>query len=484
MTAPSRLTGRILLCLLAIVQAASLLGQERFRKSPPPPEPLPALRLPNIESATLSNGLKVAVAFRQGVPLLSLQLIILAGENSSPPQLPGTATAAARMLDQGTTGASASRIEERVDALGGSLSIAVQPDQTQISLTFLEEYLDSALELLAEMILQPLWTEQEIANVRRSLAFTLRDRENDPDFLARRLLIRQLYRNQAAREALLSSDLFRNVRLRDVADFTARFYRPNNALLVLAGNINLRTAVRKISHFFNTWQPLPLGLPPAPSPRANSDLRVCLMDVPSAGECTICLGNIGPPASSPDYFSLLVFNQLLGGTLNSRLLLNLRESKSYAYFAFSENVFLATHSIFFIRAKVRAEAADSSILEILRELRRAMTERITPAEIEQAKSYLLGNFPLSIEPLERFSARVAELQAYRLGPDYWGRFMENIMLVNAETVQEAVQKLPLLTPVVVLAGDLSFLADHLKSFEKVEVYDKKGSLLYTLVKEK
>ena len=113
-----------------------------------------------------------------------------------------------------------------------------------------------------------------------------------------------------------------------------------------------------------------------------------------------------------------------------------------------------------------------------------MAERITPAEIEQAKSYLLGNFPLSLEPLEHFSARVAELQAYRLGPDYWGRFMENIMLVNAETVQEAVQRLPLLTPVVVLAGDLSFLADHLKSFEKVEVYDKKGSLLYALVKER
>lgn len=484
MTALARLSGRTLVFVLALLAGTTLPGQERFRKTPPWPEPLPAVRLPNIESATLSNGLRVAVAFREGVPLLSLQLVILAGENSSPPHLPGTATAAARMLERGTPVSSASQIEERIDALGGSLSIAVQPDTTLISFTFLEEYFDNAIELLGEMILQPLWTEQEIANVRRILSFALRDRENDPDFVARRLLFRLLYRNQTAREALLSSDLMRNIRLKDVSDFAARFYRPNNALLVLAGNINLRTAVRKVSRFLNTWSPLPWESPPPQPPRPNGDFKLCVVDVPGADDCTICLGNIGPPASNPDFFPLLVFNQLLGGTPNSRLFLNLRESKAYAYYAFSENVFLATHSIFLVRARVRPEAADSSVIEILREFRRAMIERIMPAEIEQAKSYLLGNFPLSIERLERFSARVAELQAFRLGPDYWGRFMENIMLVNAETVQEAVQKLPLLSPIVVLAGDLSFLADHLKSFEKAEVYDKKGALQYTLVKEK
>jgi zinc protease len=478
------MAGRMLLTAAAFLAGTVLLGQERFRKTPPLPEPLPAVRLPNIESVTLSNGLRVAVAFREGVPLLSLELVILAGENSSPLQLPGAATVAAHMLDRGTAVSSASQIEERIAALGGRLSIAVQPDTTSISFTFLEEYLDDALELLAEMILQPLWTEQEIANVRRTLSFSLRDKENDSDFVARRLLFRLLYRNQAVREALLSSELFRKIRLRDVSDFAGQFYRPNNTLLVLAGNINLRTAVRKVSHFFNTWAPVPLESPPPPPPRPNAEFKLVVVDMRGADDCLIYLGNIGPPASSTDFFPLLVFNQLLGGTPNSRLFLNLRESKAYAYFAFSENAFLARHSIFLVRARVRPEAADASVTEILREFRRVMTERIMPAEIEQAKSYLLGNFPLTIERLERFSARVAELQAFRLGQDYWDRFMENIMLVNAETVQETAQKLPLLSPIVVLAGDLTFLADHLKSFEKVEVYDKKGALQYTLVKEK
>jgi zinc protease len=470
--------------LLALLAGLGLGGQERFRRTPPLPEPLLALRLPNIESATLSNGLKLAVAYRQGLPLLSLQLVILSGENSSPLQLPGCATAAAHMFDRGTLTSSALKIEERIDSLGGSLSISVHPDITLISFTFLEEYLDSALELLAEMILQPLWTEQEWVNIRRILTYELQDKENDPDFVARRLLFRLLYRKQPAREALLSSDLFRNMRLKDVSDFAVRHYRPNNALLVLAGDISLRTAARKVSHYLNTWPPLPGESPPSQSPRPNSDLRLCFVDVPGSAECTIFLGNIGPPASTPDFFSLLVFNQLLGGTPYSRFFLNLRESKAYAYYAFSEIIFLNTHSIFLVRARVRPAAAAAAVAEILREMRRAMTERVLPAEIEQAKSYLLGNVPLTIERLERFSDRVAELQAFRLGPDHWNQFMENIMLVSGETVQEAVQNLPLLSPVVVIAGDQSILVDPLRSFEKVEVYDKKGELQYSLSKEK
>ncbi len=463
---------------------AGLAAQERFRRTPPPPEPFPSLRLPNIEQATLSNGLKLAVVFREGLQLISLQLVILSGENASPPRLPGLAAAAACMFERGTMRRSASDIEGLIDAMGGSLNVTVQQDATFISYTFLEDYLDNALSLLSEIILQPAYNELDWLDVRRTMASSLQNMEEDPDFISRRLLLRRLYENSPVREPLLGAGQFRAINLRDISDFTKRHYRPNNALMVLAGNISLRTATRKVSHFLNTWEAGPSGSDRLPSPQPNSSLRVCFVDMPRAPAATICLGNIIPSISSPLHFPLQVFNQVLGGTPNSRLFLNLRESKAIAYYAFSENLLMASHGVFMVRARVTPEAVAPAISEILREIRRAMTERILPMEIEQAKSYLIGHFPLALESLDQLSMRVAALLAYRLGGDYWDRYVENTMLVSSEAVQSCAQQLPLLAPLVVVAGDQSVLLEHLRNFEKVEVYDKKGDLQYTLVKER
>lgn len=463
---------------------SALEAQERFRRTPPPPEPFTALRLPDIEQATLSNGLKLAVVFREGLPLISLQLVIRSGENASPPGLPGTAAAAARMFDRRTTRRTPAEIEALVEALGGSLSANAQQDMTVVSFTFLEGSLDAALSLLSELILQPSYNETDWQEIRRSMTFSLQNREEDPDFITRRLLLRRLYNGSPVREPLLQAVHFRAIRLKDIADFISLHYRPDNSQIVLAGNLSLRTAARKVSQYLNTWTAGRAAAAAATPPKAASEIRVCFIDIPRAREATICLGNIIPSPSSPEYFPLLVLNQVLGGTPNSRLFLNLRESKAFAYYAFSENIFTASHGVFLVRARVTPESASAAVAEIMKEIRKVMTERIPPAEIEQAKSYLIGHFPLSLESLEQMSMRVAGVLAYRLGTDHWERYIENIMLVSAEEVLSAAQRLPLLGPTVVIAGDEDSMLEPLKNFDRIEVYDKNGNLKYTLVKEK
>jgi predicted Zn-dependent peptidase len=211
--------------------------------------------------------------------------------------------------------------------------------------------------------------------------------------------------------------------------------------------------------------------------------RVIFLNVPASADCIIFAGNVVPARTSPDYFSLAVFNQVLGGSVNSRLILNLRESKGYAYYVFSLLDAFPGFSLFLIRARVTPEALFASVQEILNEIRTTMGNRLPTADIEQAKTTLIGSFPLSFEHLESFSEKITESKALGLGDDYWSRYYENAKLVNAERVFEVVQALPLQTPLIVIAGDKSIMADQLRFFDKVDIYDAQGTFQYSLKKE-
>lgn len=209
-------------------------------------------------------------------------------------------------------------------------------------------------------------------------------------------------------------------------------------------------------------------------------MKVCFIETPGAKDATIYMGNIVMPATNPDIFPLLVMNQVLGGTPNSRLFMNLRESKQYAYNAFSEIEFYKSCSVFSIHAKVRPEVVESSILEIFKDIELITNKKIPSFDIEQAKSYLIGNFPLQIETYNDLTSKVAEHKALNLEDEHWNKYYENIMLINSEKVFELAKKLPLMTPVIVVAGDGDIVLNQFGAFIKeVDIYNKKGIYLGT-----
>ena len=469
--------GLLALCLLPT------WGQERFRKFPPFPEPLQALALPRIESVRLSNELTVAVGYKRGLPFINLQLVIWSGESSSPQGLPGVATFTAEMLSRGTARESAADLEERIEAIGGIFSITTSHDYTLFTFSFLDEYLDEALEILGLMVLQPAFFEREIATMKRILFYDFLEKYKDIEFVGQRHLLRMLFRDHPYRNALADEDVLRNINREDIQSFYNQHYRPNNAIFVLVGNLNLSVASRKVSHFFNTWRSSPLEKASLPSLRPNDTPKIHLVDFPKSRDAMIFLGNIIFPVGDPDYFPFSVLNQVLGGTPHSRLFMNLRESREYAYFAFSDFELYRSGGIFWVRAMVIPQACATSIQEILREIEKMAREKISTFEIEQAKSYLIGNFPLQIEGLEAFSFKLAEIMTYSLGDDYWSRFYENIMLVDSERVFEVAQKYLLPQPVIVVVGDKNLLFDYLQEYERIDVYDIKGDFLFSQTKE-
>ncbi len=179
---------------------------------------------------------------------------------------------------------------------------------------------------------------------------------------------------------------------------------------------------------------------------------------------------------------MIVLNQVLGGTPASRLFMNLRESKGFAYYAFSEIDLFKACGVFFIRAKVRPEVAYDSVMEILKEIEKITKEKMPSYEIEQAKSYLIGNFPLKIETFDDLSLKVAQIQAFQLGEEHWSKYYENVMLIDSKKVFEIAQKFPILTPVVVIVGDIKTTLEHIRQFDEVDVYNNKGILQYSIRK--
>lgn len=459
----------------------SVEAQERFRRSPPYPEPYPDFSLPTIENHSLTNELDLAVVRRQDLPIISMRLIILTGESSAPDDFPGLATLTARMLPKGTMSLSASDIEERIESIGGNLAVEIFPDYSIFTLSFLEEYLDEALVVLSEMILRPTFPRNEIANVQRTMFYELASQNMDPEFLAKRVLFQILFENHPYKKIAFNQGVIKNLSRRNIVSFFSDFYRPNNAKLVLTGNLNLETASRKVSRYLSPWEKkdLPYSMVPPIDPREKS--KMCFISLPEAKDATIYLGNTIFPISSPDYFPFIVLNQVIGGTSNSRLFMHLRESKGYAYYAFSEVQFFESCGVFFIRARVRSEVIGKALPEILEEIERVTKAQIPSQEIEQAKSYLIGNFPLSVDTIDKLSHKISEIQAFDLGTSHWEDYQENIMRITSEMVSRMGRKYSLNTPVIMIVGNPEIL-NNLKEFDEISVYSTDGVLQYTIRK--
>ncbi len=477
---------KILLLFLTVTVfliADSSLAQERFRREAPPPDPLPELNLPQVERNTLVNGLELMAVRIDNAPIMELRVIIGDGESSSPEDLPGLATFAANMLDKGAGTLTSSQIEEQIESMGGSFSAEVFPDYSLFSFSFLEEHLDEALDLMSKMILQPIISKLEIDSVKRSMYYDHIQRYSFPEALGKKLLYQILFQNHPSQKITFNEEVIKNFNRDALLAFFEKFYRPNNARILLFGNINLDIASRKISHNFKDWQSKDIEKAFIPPPVPNDRLKICFINLPQAKNATLFLGNTIPFDDQNDLFSFLVFNQVLGGTTNSRLLMNLRESnKRNVFWAFSEVEFFKNFGVFFVRSMIQPDAIYQSVSDILEEIRKAKQAPLPISDIEQAKSYLINHFPLTIRNMDEIASKVSEKEVYNRGDEFWNEYYESVSLVNAGDVFKSLTNTSLLQPIIIIVGDEETLIDQLSEFDEVEFYDKNGILRFSLNK--
>jgi predicted Zn-dependent peptidase len=212
--------------------------------------------------------------------------------------------------------------------------------------------------------------------------------------------------------------------------------------------------------------------------------RICLIDVPRTRDCVITMGTSFPAPAIADRLAMAVLGQVLGGTPVSRLFMNLRESKNYAYFASCETEFLRAAGLLTIRAKIKPDSIVAAVREIQRELRELARAPLPSEDIEQAKAYLINHFPLELESFDRLTERAVLNRAHDEGDDLWNQAYRQISLVNADRVFEAAQRVFLRPFVIVVAGDKNILSPLMNEFDAVEVYDNLGRLQYTTARDR
>ena len=411
---------------------------------PPTLLPPPRLALPPIAKAELPNGLTLLIVEHPELPIADLTLVVRSGYEADPRQHEGLASLTAALLDEGTTTRNALQIADQQAFLGVRLSTSAGWDMSTVSLHTPTAQLDSALALFTDVVLNPTFPQAELDRLRlerHTLLTQLRDR---PPAIADQAYATILFGEDHpyGRPTLGTEASVKSITQSDIRAYYQEHYRPNNATLLVVGDIRPADIQQRIASLMSQW--VRRNSPRAvmsKSPVRNIAARttVFLIDKPGAPQSSIRVGGIGVARSTADYFPLLVMNTVLGVPFTSRLMQNLRETHAYTYGAWSRFDMRREPGPFVAQAEVVAGKTDSALVEFMKELR-AIRDTVPQAELQRAKRYLQLQLPSLFEATGDIAYQLTSLAVYNLPLDFYNSYVQRIDEVTQADVQRVARE--------------------------------------------
>jgi zinc protease len=448
----------------------STTDTEEFRRRPPAPLPERALNLPLPEETSLPNGLRVVVVEQRRLPLVSFRLAFRSGDASDPAELPGLTDVMTDMLVEGTESRTSRQIAEEVARFGATLTAGASSDYLTVAASSLATYSDRVLELLADVTLRPVFPESELALAKANAQQNLIAQRAQPSFLASEAVARVLFGQHPyavvastpeSIEALTRDALIRHHRALLV---------PNNAVLVVVGDVDREQILARAGELFGGWQPGQVPEPQFPAPPERRERTAYVVDRPGSAQTNILVANTSVRRTDPDYFPLLVMHTILGGNASARLFMNLREEKGYTYGAYTQLDARRHAGSFRATTEVRGGVTGVSLHEIFYELGRVRDEDVSDKELTDAKTYLTGVFPIRLETQEGLVEQLVQIRMHGLPDDYLQTYRENIQRVTKEDVRRVAGRH--VTPdraAVVLVGDRAQIREQVAPYaDRVE----------------
>jgi predicted Zn-dependent peptidase len=405
------------------------------RTRAPEPGPAPEIHISDYKTFELKNGLKVFLVENHKIPRVSYSLLLDIKPFSEGDSL-GYTSIAGQLLGTATTSRTKDQVDEEIDFIGASLNTS----SGSLSASALKKHNDKLLEIMSDILLNPVFKEDELDKVKKQTISALALNKNDPAAISETVSDALFYGKDHPYGEVTTEATVNTVTVKMCEYYYGTYFKPNIAYLAIVGDMNLKEAKKLTKKYFGDWVPGEVPSKQYPTPEAPSTLQVSIVDRPVAVQSVIVVGYpVEYTLGTDDYIKARVMNILLGGSDN-RLFQNLREDHGYTYGAYSslsQDKFIGS---FNAGADVRNEVTDSAITQILYEMERIRTEPVPLEELEKVKNYLTGTFALALEQpatVARFALNIAR---YGLPADYYANYLKSLATVTPEDITEMANK--------------------------------------------
>jgi zinc protease len=448
------------------------MAQSVDRTKSPAPGKAPLIQVASPVKFTLANGLQVFVVKNTKLPKVTATLA-LDVDGFKEGDKAGLADMSGQLLKRGTATKSKAELDEAVEFLGGSLFTSSQ----SASVSSLKTNFPKLMELMAEVILRPALSSDELEKVRKQTISGIESSKDDADAISNNVMKKLVYGANHAFGEITTTKSVNAIKVEDVKNFIKTYWIPNNAYLIFVGDIDPANAKLLAEKNFGTWAKGTFTQPVYEKPAIPNTTYVAIVDRPASVQSVVAVATtVNLTKGSPNDIPSNVMNNILGGGFSGRLFANLREKHGFTYGAYSSISPSKQIGMFSAEASVRNEKTDSSIQEILNELNIIRNSKVGEIELSRMKNYLAGGFARSLESPNTIANFALSIAVNHLPEDYYQKYLTNLAAVDAQKVQDVASAL--LNPAkmhIVIVGNAKQIAKGLEKYGPIKYFDIEGN---------
>ena len=377
----------------------------------------------------------VLVLEQHYLPIVEIHALIKAGSAQDPAERAGVANLVASLLDEGTTTRTSKQLAEQIDFVGGSLEARATEDYTTASARILKKDIDLGFTLLADILMHPAFPKQEFERVRAQILGEIASDNDDPGHVAMKAFNQLIFHNHPYRWPVQGTeDTVGKITPADVHGFYAKEYLPNQTILTIVGDVTVEQAAALVQTHFGSWKK---GPPPSRTAKKPStiDKKAVQLIEKDLTQSTIVVGHGGISRTNPDFYAITVMNHILGaGGFSSRLMDSIRDKQGLAYGITSHYDARAMPGSFWVNLQTRTETTNQAISGVLAEIKAMREAPVSDQELAEAKSFLMGSFPLRLDSTAKLAQVLAQVEFFGLGFEYFTQYPKWIDRVTKEDV--------------------------------------------------
>lgn len=389
----------------------------------------------------LKNGMVLLLSEKHEIPMVTVSMAIKAGSVVEPGDKPGLASLTASLLTQGTVKRTANQISREIDFIGGSISVSGGDDYASASLRVLKKDLKTGFDLLSDVLMHPVFDQKEIDRKVKETLAAIRQQKEEPAVIAGEAFTKAVFGDHPYGKTSddVAAFLPKLVR-QDVLDFYSRRYGPNDVIIAVVGDVTEKEIVSLLSEQFKGWKNAERAEIGRGKPPVINSVVVKKLDK-NITQANIAMGHVGISRENPDYYAVMIMNYILGGGgFSSRLMDNIRDNRGLAYDVHSSFSAQKDPGPFRAWMQTKSESANESIDEIFKELKRIRIEPVSEKELDDAKAYLTGSFPLRMDTYAKIAGMLTSIEIYNLGLDYPRKYPGLINAVTREDILRVAKK--------------------------------------------